>query len=66
MNNQSTYTLLMRSEEKTRNIMEIALYALFALSALVSIWQFAHQPSSLPLDRIRTTSERCVLERVMS
>ena len=65
MNNQSTYTLLMQSEEKTRNVMEIALYTLFALSAIVSIWQFVQQPSSLPLDQVRTTNERCLLERIV-
>ncbi len=43
MNNkhESTYTLLVRSEEKGRSIMETVLYALFGLSAIVSIWQFA-------------------------
>jgi ABC-type sugar transport system permease subunit len=40
MKNRSTYALLVQSEEKSRNIMETALYALFALSAVVSIWQF--------------------------
>ena len=35
--------------------MEIALYALFAVSALASIWQFAEQPNALPLDKVGTT-----------
>ncbi len=52
MNNEheSTYTLLVRSEEKGRSIMETVLYALFGLSAIVSIWQFALQPNRLPID----------------
>jgi len=58
MKNRSTYALLVQSEEKSRNIMETALYALFALSAVVSIWQFAQQPSSLPLERVGTVNEQ--------
>jgi len=43
MNNeaQSTYGLLVQSEEKGRSIMETVVYALVGLSAIVSIWQFA-------------------------
>ena len=48
---ESTYTLLVRSEETGRSIMETAVYALFGLSAIVSIWQFAQQPNQLPIDR---------------
>ena len=44
MKNKYTYKLLVQSEEKSRNIMETALYALVALSVIVSIWQFAEQP----------------------
>ncbi len=53
MNNEheSTYTLLVRSEETGRSIMETVFYALFGLSAIVSIWQFAQQPNQLPIDR---------------
>jgi len=52
MKKRWTYRLLVQSEEKSRNILETALYGLFALSALVSIWQFAEQPSALPLQRV--------------
>ena len=58
MKNRSTYALLVQSEEKSRNIMETALYALFALSAVVSIWQFAEQSSALPLERVGTVNEQ--------
>ena len=53
MNNEheSTYKLLVRSEETGRSIMETAVYALLSLSAIVSIWQFAEQPNRLPIDR---------------
>jgi hypothetical protein len=52
MNNeaQSTYRLLVRSEEKGRGIMETVVYALLGLSAIISIWQFVEQPNRLPID----------------
>ncbi len=57
MKKKSTYRLLIQSEEKSRNILEIALYALFAVSAVASIWQFAEQPNVLPLDKVGTTAQ---------
>jgi hypothetical protein len=66
MKKKSTYRLLVQSEEKSRNILEIALYALFAVSALASIWQFAEQPNALPLDRIGTTAENYAEVRIAS
>ena len=42
---RNTYKLLMESEEKNRNVLETALFALFALSGLVAIWQFADEPA---------------------
>ena len=58
MKTRSTYALLVQSEEKSRNIMEIALYVLFGLCSVVAIWQFADQPSALPLDRVGTIIEQ--------
>lgn len=46
----STYKLLVQSEDKRRNLLETALYAIVALSALVSIEQFTMQPNPLPLN----------------
>jgi hypothetical protein len=66
MKKRSTYRLLVQSEEKTRNILETGLYALFALSAAASIWQFAQQTSSLRLDRIGTVIERTTNHRIAS
>jgi hypothetical protein len=43
MNNQTTYTLLVRSEEKGRSILETVVYALCIVSAIVAIWQFVEQ-----------------------
>jgi len=47
MKKRMTYRLLVQSEEKSRNILETALYALFALAAVVAIWQFADEPAML-------------------
>jgi hypothetical protein len=47
MKKRSTYRLLVQSEEKGRNVLEMALYALFAASAMASIWQFAAQTTIL-------------------
>jgi hypothetical protein len=66
MKKRSTYRLLVQSEEKHRNIMEIAVYGLVALSCLISIWQFADQPNALPLDRIGTTAENYTEARIAS
>ncbi len=48
MNNDTTYALLVQSEEKGRGIMETAVYALLGLSAILSILQFVQQPNRLP------------------
>ncbi|MDQ2824993.1 MAG: hypothetical protein M3R29_06060 [Verrucomicrobiota bacterium] len=45
---ESTYALLIRSEEKGRGVLETVLYALFILSAVFTIWQFAMQPVTVP------------------
>jgi hypothetical protein len=48
MNNDTTYAMLVQSEEKGRSIMETAVYALLGLSAILSILQFAQQPERIP------------------
>ena len=45
---ESTYALIVRSEEKSRSVLEIVVYALFIFSAVVSIWQFAQQRVIVP------------------
>ena len=45
---ESTYALLVRSEEKERNVFEGAVYLAIVLSSVFSIWQVARQPISLP------------------
>ena len=45
---ESTYALIVRSEERERGIFEGAAYIVVVLSALFSIWQVARQPIALP------------------
>ena len=45
----TTYSLLVRSEEKTRAIFETIIYGLIILSAIAAILQFATQPDIFPL-----------------
>jgi hypothetical protein len=46
MNNQfeSTYALLVRSQEKARGILEILVYGMAILRVVLSIFQFAEVP----------------------
>ena len=53
---ESTYALLVRSENKERNIFEGTVYVAVVLSALFSLWQFAKQPVALPLTSVHTTA----------
>ena len=53
---ESTYALLVRSEDKERNLFETIVYGLFVLSAVAAIWQFAHQPINLPLATMPETA----------
>jgi hypothetical protein len=41
---ESTYALLVRSEDKMRALLETIVYGLVILSALAAILQFADQP----------------------
>jgi hypothetical protein len=45
---ESTYALLIRSEENGRSLLETIVYVLCILSVIASIWQFAQQPVRLP------------------
>ena len=49
MNNDTTYAMLVQSEEKGRSILETAVYALLGLSAILSILQFVQQPERMPV-----------------
>jgi hypothetical protein len=45
---ESTYALLIRSEEKSRSAFEMVTYPLLLLGPLIAIWQFAQQPVNIP------------------
>ncbi len=67
MNNheESTYALLVRSEEKSRTALETLAYSTCILSVIVAIWQFAHEPVRIPASGIEagatTASEVMVI-----
>jgi hypothetical protein len=44
---ESTYGLIVRSEERGRGILEIVLYAIFGLSVITGIWQMARTPVNI-------------------
>jgi hypothetical protein len=46
--NESTYALLIPSEEKSRNVIEMAICPILILGAVIAIWQFAQQPVNIP------------------
>ena len=48
MKTKSTYSLLVRSEEKGRSIFEMAVYGMLVVSSLVSVLEFASTPMTLP------------------
>ncbi len=45
---ESTYSMLVRSEEKERSLSETAVYLLLIVSTAFSIWQAAHQRVIVP------------------
>lgn len=59
---ESTYALLMRSEEKSRNLLEMVIYPLLIVGAIIAIWQFVLQAVELPSTdtkaALRITSEQ--------
>ena len=50
---ESTYALLIRSEEKRRNGFELVVHLLLILGPLIAIWQFAQQPVSIPSTELK-------------
>ena len=50
---ESTYSLLVRSEEMKRDLFETLVYGLIIVSAVVAILQFSVQPDSLPFSSLK-------------
>ncbi len=46
---ESTYALLMRSEEKQRGRFETLIYTLLIASAMVAVSQFGHETATMPV-----------------
>ena len=46
---ESTYALLIRSEEKSRNLFEVVIYPFLILGPIIATWQFAQQPLNIPV-----------------
>jgi hypothetical protein len=44
---ESTYQLLVRSEEKERGLIEGIVYLLLVIATSASIWQLSHEPVTL-------------------
>ncbi len=53
---ESTYALIVRSEEKERSLFEGAIYFAVVLSAILTLWHAATQPVALPLNTVHTSS----------
>ena len=53
---KSTYSMLVQSEEKERNLFETLVYGVIVLSAVAAIWQVAHQPVKVPFTDKQTAS----------
>ena len=45
---ESTYALLIHSEEKSRNLVEMVIYPLLILGPIIAVWQFTQQPVNIP------------------
>jgi hypothetical protein len=45
---ESTYTLLVRSQEKGRTVLEVLIFVLCVISVVAVIWQFAQTPLETP------------------
>ena len=45
---ESTYAMLVRSEEKERSLSETAVFVLLILSMVLSVWQAAHMRVTIP------------------
>jgi len=52
--------------KKSRNILETALYGLFALAALMTFWQFVEEANLLPLHQVRIGTEQSAGQRIAS
>lgn len=53
---QSTYALLVRSEDREQSVSETVIYMLLIVCAAFSMWFAAHQPVRLPIGAVIHTA----------
>ena len=53
---ESTYALIVRSEEKQRSRLETLLYTLLIASVLAAVSQFGHEAVTLPSSTVRNST----------
>jgi hypothetical protein len=61
--NKTTYSLLVGSEEKGRNMFEGAIFALIILCTAFSGWQFASNSVALPRMPVTTEAPAAMLAK---
>lgn len=59
----TAYAVLVRYEQEERSGAESAVYLLFILCAVFSIWQVARQPITLPAD---TATQRATIAQAVA
>jgi len=52
---ESTYALIVRSEEKQRSRLETLAYTLLVISSLFAVSQFGHQAMKMPAPIVHTS-----------
>jgi hypothetical protein len=57
---ESTYALLMRSEEKQRSRFETLIYTLLIVSAIFAVSQFGRQAAMMPSSNARVSTTASV------
>jgi hypothetical protein len=53
---ESTYALIVRSEEKQRSRFETLVYALLIISSLFAVSQFGREAMTMPVNTVRNSA----------
>lgn len=53
---ETTYALLVRSEDREQSVSENVVYLVLILSAVFSLWFAAHQPVRLPVSAVNQSA----------
>lgn len=60
---ESTYAMIMRSEERERSASEVLIYSLLIMSAFFALWQIALQPFTVPTNLVRSASHTIAMQQ---